>query len=351
MNEVGTISPVSMVPVACSVCDPKTDSSHQYNLHIADDWAADLGEDTGPGADDAGEDDWDLDLDAGDTAADTDGGHEVDWQKLGNGAGGDAVAMLAAGAPTEEKPSSSPKEAEDASRAKHIQRQKMRAAEEERARDAAAAAMTEGPLDDPEAEKARIKQLQEERELEIMAETLGLDEEDGAEATPGVTAPASDVAAAASSAAAAAVGWPVMPATTAECVRIMPIAGKAWSDLGGMLIERAQGERNKLVTSKFIKGVMRAAVSTQVLTADDLVELKEMMRLAEANVKMEATAKAQGRTKKKQKKTLGRQGQQMASGRLVASDADMLGMASGSSARAPAPAPAPAGDEDDDDFM
>ncbi len=318
-------------------------------------------------ADDAiaegGDDDW---MDGG--AAGVDAGDAADWAAdLGAEDGLATVEDALTAAPEDSGPAeAAPKEAQDPSRAKHIARQKKREAELEREADLRAMADQGTPLDDPVAEKERLRKLQEKREMEIAAETFGLAGDDGAAAAGGDAdedaddgdageAAGGSGAAAAASAAATGAGAAApaadMPVKMEDWVAQMPIkGGKAWNDLGGMMVDRAVGEKSSIFVGKFVKGVLRAAVTEEVLTKEDVAALKAMVEDAVTNLAIAKERSDQGRGKKKK----GAKGKNLASKRgagksgytAVQSDADIMGSMAGGSASG-----AVARMTDDDDFM
>ena len=136
-----------------------------------------------------------------------------------------------------------------------------------------------------------------------------------------------------------------------DWVTQMPIkGGKAWNDLGGLMVDRAAGEKNSIFVGKFVKGVLRAAVTEEVLSKEDVAALKDMIEDAVKNLAIAKERSDQGRSKKKK----GAKGKNLASKRgagksgytAVQSDADIMGsMAGGSASRAVASM------AEDDDFM
>ncbi|KAA0145746.1 hypothetical protein FNF31_07971 [Cafeteria roenbergensis] len=135
-----------------------------------------------------------------------------------------------------------------------------------------------------------------------------------------------------------------------DWVAQMPIkGGKAWNDLGGMMVDRAVGEKSSIFVGKFVKGVLRAAVTEEVLTKEDVAALKAMVEdavtnLAIAKERSDQAAARRRRGPREEPRQQARRGQ--VGYTAVQSDADIMGSMAGGSASG-----AVARMTDDDDFM
>jgi len=305
-----------------------------------------------------------------DTGAAGEEEEEEDWEAVAEDAEGDEGAVdeawVAEARALSGEQEEDAKEALDPTRAKHVAKAKMRALEEERAADAATAAAFGTPLDDPVAEKARIRAMEEAREVAIAQEAFAGGAGEDAAASPAAAAPAPGAVAAPALAAAspapalaAASGAGAEPSaeapkTVMEWVDMVPIKGpRAWSEAGGMLVDKSMADKSKLAPSNFVRGVLRAAVTEEVLSKQDVDALMVMLKDAEANLAIAGEKQAQGRSKKKKgnkgRNLASKRGQGKAGYTSVRSDADIMGSMAGGSASAAAGMSDMGGD--DDDFM
>jgi hypothetical protein len=241
-----------------------------------------------------------------------------------------AEMLLAAPEPVEEPASTTPQEALDPSRAKHLAKAKKRAEEEERRTEMKMMAISgEMPLDDPEAERERLERLQEEKNLEMAADAFGLTGDDDEEEEDGKDASSKSTA---------------MPDSLADCVKLLPIRGaKGWDELAESLMARAIDDKSKLTPGKLIKGLLRAAIAEDVVSVSDIKGLQDMLKLAETNAEIAADKQRKGMGKKKKASKQPTGG--FAGKRTGGGAADMMGLGGGGSAVAMM------GSFGDDDFM